>query len=50
MCKNLEEYFRLRNLGEFKKAHFAKLISENIKYKTDISEEIEKLISDIVNF
>ncbi len=48
MCKSLEEYYRIRNLGEFKKAQFAKLLAENIKYPSDISEDIKKLIEDII--
>lgn len=48
MCKSLEEYYRIRNLGEFKKAQFAKLLAENIKYTSDISEDIKKLIEDLI--
>ena len=48
MCKSLEEYYRIRNLGEFKKAQFAKLLAENIKYSSDISEDIKKLIEEII--
>ena len=47
-CANLEEFYRTRNLGEFKKALFAKLLSENIKYPTDVSEDIRKLIDDLI--
>ncbi len=48
MCENIEYFFRTRHLGEFKKSKFAKLISENIKYKTDITEEINKILSKIL--
>lgn len=48
MCENIEGFYKRRHLGEFKKSKLSKLISENIKYKTDISEEIENLINSIV--
>ena len=48
MCANLEEYYRTRNLGEFKKAQFAKLLSENIKYQTDVSQDIRNLIDELL--
>ncbi len=48
MCNNIENFYKIRNLGEFKKAKFSKYISENIKYKTDITEDIENLIKNIV--
>lgn len=48
MCKSLEEYYRIRNLGEFKKAQFAKLLAENIKYTSDVSDDIKKLIEEII--
>lgn len=48
MCRSLEEYYRVRNLGEFKKAQFAKLLAENIKYPSDVSDDIRKLIEDII--
>ena len=47
-CEFLQEFFRSRQLGEFKKAKFAKLLSNNIKYNTDISEEIKQLIDNII--
>ncbi len=47
MCDNLEHLYRTRHLGEFKKAKFAKIISQNIKYKTDITDEIKNLILNI---
>ena len=48
MCENLEDFYRTRNLGEFKKAKFSKLIADNIKYETDISIDIRNLINDII--
>ena len=48
MCKCLEEYYRRRNLGEFKKAQFAKLLSENIKYPADVSQDIRNLIDELI--
>ena len=49
MCKNLENIYRIMQLGEFKKAKFAKIIAENIKYKSDLSQEIKDIISCINN-
>ncbi len=48
MCDNLEYFFRTRNIGEFKKSKFSQLIAQNIKYDTDITEDVKKIINDIV--
>lgn len=48
MCKNIETFYRTRNLGEFKKSKFAKIIASNVKYKTDISDLIKKIILCII--
>lgn len=48
MCSNIEDFYRTRHLGEFKKSKFAKILSYNVKYDTDISESIKKLISFII--
>ncbi|MBQ4122697.1 ATP-dependent endonuclease [bacterium] len=48
MCQNIEYYYRTRKLGEFKKAKLAKLLAENVKYNTDITEEIKTIIKEIV--
>lgn len=48
MCKNIEEFYRSRHLGEFKKSKFAKLIASNIKYQTDITKEIKEILSEIL--
>ncbi len=49
MCDNLQYIYRTMQLGEFKKAKFAKIISKNIKYKTDLTQEIKSIISCINN-
>lgn len=48
MCDNLENFFRTRNIGEFKKSKFSQLIAQNIKYDTDITNDVKKIINDIV--
>ncbi|MDR1168689.1 MAG: ATP-dependent endonuclease [Heliobacteriaceae bacterium] len=45
--KKLEEFFRKQGLPEFKKADFARAVKENIVYKSDVSDEIEKIIKEI---
>lgn len=47
MCLNIENYYRTRNLGEFKKAKLSKLIAKNIRYKTDVTDEINDIINII---
>lgn len=48
MCLNIENFYRTRHLGEFKKSKFAKLIAQNIKYETDITKEIKEILSKII--
>ncbi len=48
MCNNIEAFYRTRHLGEFKKSKLAKIIAQNVKYETDITEEIKKIISHVV--
>lgn len=48
MCENLEEFYKTRHLGEFKKSKLSKIIAENIKYDTDITEEIKNIISNVI--
>lgn len=48
MCKNLEYFYRTRHLGEFKKSKISKIIAKNVKYKTDVTEEIMLLIKNLV--
>ncbi len=43
MCRNIENFYRTRRLGEFKKSKFSGIIAKNIKYKTDITCEIKNL-------
>ena len=47
MCKILSDLYKTRGLGEFQKAQFAKAVAENIKYKTDASDEIIEIINKI---
>ncbi len=47
MCDNIENFYKTRNLGEFKKSKVSKIIAENIKYDTDITEDIKKIITYI---
>ncbi len=44
MCRNIENFYRTRHLGEFKKSKFSKIIAKNIKYETDITSEIRNLL------
>ncbi len=46
-AKKLEELFKTKGLHEFKKAEFAKLVRENIKENSDISDEIKAIITEI---
>ncbi len=48
MCENIENFYRTRHLGEFKKSKLSKILAQNIKYKTDITEEIKNIILNIV--
>ena len=48
MCENIELFYKSRHLGEYKKSKVAKIIAENIKYSTDISEEIKNIIKMII--
>lgn len=47
MTKILTEFFRLNNLGDFQKADFAKELGENLKYNTDLTDEILLIIDKI---
>lgn len=46
-AKVLEEIFKTKGLHEFKKAEFAKLVSENITSDSDISDEVRNIINEI---
>ena len=48
MCDNIDLFYKTRHLGEYKKSKVAKIIAENIKYDTDISIEIKKIIKMII--
>lgn len=48
MCENIEFFYKNRNLGEFKKAKLSKIIAQNVKYPSDITYEIKKIIYNIV--
>ena len=48
MCDNISEFYRTRHLGEFKKSKVAKLVAKNLKYDSDISEDIRELLSSIL--
>lgn len=45
--KILEEIFKTRGLHEFKKAEFANLVKINIKNKSDLSDEIIRILEKI---
>lgn len=47
MCENISDFYKRRHLGEFKKAKLSKLISENIKYSSDISKDVKNLVNQL---
>lgn len=47
MTKVLDEIFKQKGFGEFKKAEFAALIAEHISTKEDVSSEIASVIDEI---
>ena len=47
MTKVLSEFFRIHELGDFQKAEFAKELASNLKYATDLTEEIKEIIEGI---
>lgn len=47
MTRILTEFFRIHELGDFQKAEFAKEIKDNIKYKTDLTDEILYIVNEI---
>lgn len=49
MCENIEYYYRTRQLGEFKKSKLSKIIAKNIKYKTDVTKEINDIITKLTS-
>ena len=49
MTECIELFYRTRHLGEFKKSKVSKIISQNIKYETDLTEEIKEIITFVAN-
>jgi hypothetical protein len=49
-AKVLEEIFKTRGRNEFKKAEFAKSVKAQIRSKSDISEEIVEIITEIKSY
>ena len=49
MTKILTEFFRINNLGDYKKADFAKNVFDNTKSKKDLTEEIVNIVNEIKN-
>lgn len=47
MCEKLDNIWKIRKLGEFRKAHFAKYASNCINDNTWITQEINTII-DII--
>ncbi len=47
MTKILSEFFRIHELGDFQKAEFARELSNNLKYDTDLTNEIKVIINKI---
>jgi len=47
MADNLDNFYRTRKIGEFKKAKFSKLLTQNIKYNTDITIDIKNLVTEL---
>ena len=47
MTKTLTDFYRIHELGDYQKADFAKELAQNIKYTTDLTEEIIQIISEI---
>lgn len=49
MTKILEEIFKQKGFGEFKKAEFASLVAQKVSSDKDISDEITKVLSEIMS-
>lgn len=47
MTRTLAEFFRIHELGDFQKADFAKELSQNLKYETDLTEELIFIVDEI---
>ncbi len=48
MCENIENFYKTRHLGEFKKSKLSKILAQNVKYSTDITNEIREIIMKII--
>jgi hypothetical protein len=48
MCENIQLFYRTRHLGEYKKSKVSKIIAKNIKYKTDITQEVRDILRQIL--
>lgn len=48
MCLNIEEFYKSRKLGEFKKSKMSKIIAKNVKYNSDITSEIKNIVYNII--
>ncbi len=48
MCENIENFYKTRHLGEFKKSKLSKIIASNLKYDSDITEEIKNIIFNLI--
>ncbi len=48
MCINIEEFYKIRKLGEFKKSKLSKIIAKNVKYNSDITSEIKNIVYNII--
>jgi predicted ATP-dependent endonuclease of OLD family len=49
MVKTLTYFYRIHELGDFQKSEFARELANNLKYDTDITQEIQALINSIIN-
>lgn len=49
MCDNIKNIYKTRKIGEFQKAHFAKILASTVKYENDISNEIKEIINEIIS-
>lgn len=47
MTKILTEFYRIHELGDFQKADFAKELASNLRYQTDLTEEILEIIDEL---
>lgn len=48
MTDNIENFYRTRHLGEYKKSKVAKFLAQNIISQADVSYEIKALLNDLI--